>query len=83
MTSIKWSNDIDPIKTMIFGYPKSMATFQFSYTHRAVFIGYEFLHGVEESKARAREARTMHFCTPRREFAHAQYKLEFGNAEER
>ena len=25
MTSITWSNDVDPIKNKIFGFPKSMA----------------------------------------------------------
>ena len=39
------------------------------------------MHGVEKSRARAREARKMHFCTPRRVFAHAHYKLEFDVAE--
>ena len=31
--------------------------------------------------ALAREARKMNFCTPRRVFAHAHYKLEFDDAE--
>ena len=56
-------------------------TFQFSYTHRGVFRDFEFVHGVEKSQARAREARKMHFCTPRRVFAHAHFKLEFDDAE--
>ena len=89
MTSITWSNDVDTIKTTIFGFPKSMAitpvalqieTFQFSLTHRAVFGDFEFVHGVEKSRACAREARKIHFCTPRRVFAHAHYKLEFDDA---
>ena len=41
------------------------------------------MHGVEKSRARAREVRKMHFCTPRRVFAHAHYKLEFDDAEMR
>ena len=40
-----------------------------------------FVHGVEKSRARSREALKMHFCTPRRVFAHAHYKLEFDDAE--
>ena len=39
------------------------------------------MHGVEKSRARAREAQKMHFCTPRRVFAHAHYKLEIDDAE--
>ena len=39
------------------------------------------MHGVEKSRARAREARKMHFRTPRQVFAHAHYKLEFDDAE--
>ena len=39
------------------------------------------MHGVEKSRARTREARKMHFCTPRRVFAHAHYKHEFDDAE--
>ena len=39
------------------------------------------MHGAKKSRARAREARKMHFCTPGRVFAHAHYKLEFGDAE--
>ena len=39
------------------------------------------MHGVEKSRDRTREARKMHFCTPRRAFAHAHYKLEFDDAE--
>ena len=39
------------------------------------------MQGVEKSRARAREARKMHFCTPVRVFAHAHYKLEFDDAE--
>ena len=39
------------------------------------------MHGVEKSRALAREARKMHFFTPRRVFAHAHYKLEFDDAE--
>ena len=39
------------------------------------------MHGVEKSRARARETRKMHFCTLRRVFAHARYKLEFDDAE--
>ena len=35
------------------------------------------MHGVEKSRARVREARKMHVCTPRRVFSHAHYKLEF------
>ena len=38
------------------------------------------MHSVEKSRARAREARKVHFCTPRRVFAHAHYKLEFDDA---
>ena len=38
------------------------------------------MHGVEKSRALAREAWKMHFCTPRRVFAHAHYKLEFDDA---
>ena len=39
------------------------------------------MHGVEKSLARAREARIIHFCTQRRVFAHAHYKLDFDDAE--
>ena len=46
-----------------------------------VFRDFEFVHGVEKSRARAREARKMHFCTPRRVFAHAHNKLDFDDAE--
>ena len=42
---------------------------------------FEFLYGVEKSGARTREARKMHFYTPRRVFAHAHDKLEFDDAE--
>ena len=45
-----------------------------------VFRDFEFVHSVEKSRARAREARKMHFCTPRRVFAHANHKLEFDDA---
>ena len=41
----------------------------------------EFVHGIEKSRACAREARKMHFCTPRQASAHAHYKLEFDDAE--
>ena len=64
MTSITWSNDVDPIKTTIFWIPKSMAI-------TAVFV-----RGDEKSRARSPEAQKMHFCTPRRVFAHAHYKLK-------
>ena len=40
-----------------------------------------FVHGVEKSRARAREARKMHYCTSRRVFAHAHNKLEFDDSE--
>ena len=33
-----------------------------------------FFHGVEKSRARAREARKMQFCTQRQLFVHAHYK---------
>ena len=46
-----------------------------------VFRDFEFVHGVEKSRARAREVRKMHFSTLRRVFAHAHYKLEFDDAE--
>ena len=39
------------------------------------------MHGVEKSRARAREARKMHFGTPRRAFVHVHYKFEFDDAE--
>ena len=39
------------------------------------------MHDVEKSRDRAPEARKMHFCTPRRVFAHAYYKHEFDDAE--
>ena len=39
------------------------------------------MHGIEKSRARAREAGKMHFCTPGRVFAHAHYKLEIDDAE--
>ena len=39
------------------------------------------MDGVEKSRACAREARKMNFCTQRRVFAHAHYKLEFDDAE--
>ena len=91
MTSITWSNDIDPIKTTIFGHPKSMAItaplhskfshFSFYKLIGGVFRDFEFVHGVEKSRARAREARKMHFCIPRGVFAHVHYKLEFDDAE--
>ena len=42
---------------------------------------FEFAHSVEKSRARAREARKMHFCTQSRSFAHAHYKLEFDDVE--
>ena len=81
MTSITWSNDVDPIKTTIFGFSKSMVI-----TAVAFFINssgglrdFEFVHGVEKSRARAREARKMHW----RVFAHAHYKLEIDDAERR
>ena len=87
MASITWSNDVDPIKTTIYGYQKSMAitavawqiwTFQFSYTHRAIFRDFEFVHGFEKSRARAVDGA---FLYPRRVFTHAYYKLGFDNAE--
>ena len=89
MTSITWSNDVNPIKTTIFRFPKSMAItplrskFRHFSFHKveAVFRDYKFLHGAEKSRARARDARKMHFCTPRRVFAHTHNKLKFDNAE--
>ena len=39
------------------------------------------MHGVEKSRARAREAQKMHLCTQMRVFAHVHYKLEFDDAE--
>ena len=39
------------------------------------------MHGVEKSRARAREARKMHFCTTMRVYANANCKLEFDDAE--
>ena len=38
------------------------------------------MHGVEKSRARAQEAEKMHFCVPRRVFAHAHYTFEFDDA---
>ena len=46
-----------------------------------VFRDFEFVNGVEKSRARAREARKIHFCTPRRVVTHAHYKLEVDDAE--
>ena len=56
-------------------------TFLFSYTHRAIFRDFEFVHGFEKSRARAREARKLHYCTPNRVFGHTHYKLGFDGAE--
>ena len=90
MTSITWSNDVDPDKNDGFrvskingDYCRCVTNLDISVlkTHRAVFGDSEFVHGVEKSRARAREARKVHFCTPRRIFAHAHYKLEFDDAE--
>ena len=39
------------------------------------------MHSVEKSRARAQEAQKMHFCTPRRVFAHAHYNIEYDEAE--
>ena len=52
---------------------------QVSYTHRAIVRDFEFVHGFEISRARAREARRIHLCTLMRVFAHAYYKLGFDN----
>ena len=46
-----------------------------------VFRDFEFVHGVEKLRARAREASKMHFCTPRRVFTHAHYKHEIDDVE--
>ena len=80
MTSITWSNDVDPIKNDDFqvskingDYCRCVANLDISVfiNSSGGFRDFEFVLGVEKSRARAREARKMHFCTPRRAFAHA------------
>ena len=90
MKSIRWSNDVDQIKTTINWYLNSMVIIAvakqidrilFAYTHQAIFPDFEFVYGFEISQARAHEAQKMHFV-PRGEYPPIRtLNLDFDNTE--